>query len=42
MDDSVDVFFAEFVGNILIRDWTKILSQNSPLAIPTSRDPRRP
>jgi len=30
MDDSVDVFFAEFVGNILIRDWTKILSQNNP------------
>ena len=30
MDESVDVFFAEFVGNILIRDWTKILSQNNP------------
>jgi hypothetical protein len=30
MDDSVDVFFAEFVDRILIRDWTKILSQNNP------------
>jgi hypothetical protein len=30
MDDSVDVFFAEFVKRILIRDWTKILSQNNP------------
>jgi hypothetical protein len=30
MDDSVDVFFAEFVERILIRDWTKILSQNNP------------
>jgi hypothetical protein len=27
MDDSV---FAEFVNRILIRDWTKILSQNNP------------
>lgn len=30
MDDSVNVFFAEFVDRILIRDWTKILSQNNP------------
>ena len=30
MDDTVDVFFAEFVNRILIRDWTKILSQNNP------------
>jgi hypothetical protein len=30
MDDSVDVFFAEFVDRILIRDWTKILSTNNP------------
>lgn len=30
MDESVDVFFAEFVDRILIRDWTKILSQNNP------------
>jgi hypothetical protein len=30
MDDSVDLFFAGFVDRILIRDWTKILSQNNP------------
>jgi hypothetical protein len=30
MDQTVDMFFAEFVDKILIRDWTKILSQNNP------------
>jgi len=30
MDQTVDMFFAEFVDRILIRDWTKILSQNNP------------
>jgi len=29
-DDTVNLFFAEFVDRILIRDWTKILSSNNP------------
>ena len=30
MDETVDLFFADFVDRILVKDWAKIMSQNNP------------